>query len=193
MGIVKALTYRSRSYRIFDMSHPISREELLDCIDTTRYTPSSVNLQPLVYKLSCDAETNAQVRPFTFWARLLPDYDGPDEEHSPTAYVAICTDKRIAPNAERFDRDVGIAAQTILLSAVEKGYGGCMIGNFDKEGITRVLAIPEDYDLRLVVALGRPAEEIELEVLLPGQPSAYYRDRNGCHHVPKRRLEDIVL
>jgi len=189
----KDLVKKNRSYRLFDMTKPITKEQLLDFIDTTRFAPASVNIQPIVYKISCTPEMNAKIRPYTFWAKMLKDYSGPDPEHDPTAYIAICTDKSLAPNAERFDRDIGIVAQTIMLSAVEAGFGGCMIGNFKKAEISEIMGITDDYDLRLVLALGAPAEEIILEELEKGADYRYYRDENNVHHVPKRKLEDIII
>jgi hypothetical protein len=41
--------------------------------------------------------------------------------------------------------------------------------------------------------MGKPGEEIILEEIENGQDSAYYRDENFVHHVPKRKLEDVIL
>ncbi len=190
---IKSLVLKNRSYRKFDMSKPITREMLLDFIDTARFTPASVNVQPIVYKLSYEPELNAKIRPHTFWAKMLKDYNGPDEAHNPTAYIAICTDNKLAPNPERYDRDIGIVAQTIMLAAVEKGFGGCMIGNFSKASVCKIMGISEDYNLRLLLALGAPDEEIILETLEKDAPYMYYRDENNVHHVPKRKLEDLII
>jgi hypothetical protein len=45
----------------------------------------------------------------------------------------------------------------------------------------------------LIVAIGKPDETIVLEEVEPGADLRYYRDENDVHHVPKRRLEDIVI
>ena len=67
---LKDLVIKNRSYRLFDMTQPIPREVLLDCIDTTRFAPASVNIQPIVYKISDTPEMNAKIRPYTFWAKM---------------------------------------------------------------------------------------------------------------------------
>ena len=46
-------------------------QELEDLVDCTRYTPSSVNMQPFKYYLACEPETVAKIQPLTKWARRL--------------------------------------------------------------------------------------------------------------------------
>ncbi len=45
----------------------------------------------------------------------------------------------------------------------------------------------------LVVATGKPDEEIVLTEAAEGEPVNYYRDEKDVHYVPKRRLEDLVV
>ncbi len=88
---------------------------------------------------------------------------------------------------------MGIVAQTILLAATEKGLGGCMIGNFKKEELKSFLQLPSNIEPQLVVAIGKPAENIVLTSVKEDGKTAYYRDEDGTHYVPKRSLEDILL
>lgn len=181
----------NRSYRSFDESRIITRKELTDIIGCARLVPSASNRQPLKYVLSADGETNARIQPLTAWAaKIRPQYSLPPEGHKPTAFIVVCVDTRLCPEPERAGKDVGIAAQTILLRAAEMGLGGCMIGAFRPE-IKEALSLPEYLVPSLVIALGKPDEEIVLE---DAEGSAdYYRDGNGTHHVPKRTAEEIVL
>ena len=190
---IHELILKNRSYRSFDHSAKLPHELLVSFVDNARLTMSSVNFQPLKYFIADDEETCSKIRPHTYWARLLPGYDGPDAEHSPSAYIVLLHDKSVAPNVERFEKDAGICAQTIMLSAVEAGFGGCMIGNFDAPAISEITGIGDDLVPRLVLALGLPDEKIILEDLENGAPSAYYRDVDGRHHVPKRRLDDVLV
>lgn len=188
----KDLSKKNRSYRSFDGTRRISKEELMEFADCARYAPSSVNMQPFQYILSWEDQTNEKIFPLTSWARLLPDFQGPPEGHRPTAYIVICYHTQIGPNFERFHTDIGIVAQTIMLAAAEKGYGGCMIGNYSKEALSSALKLPENLVPALILALGVPDEEIILEDVGPDGNTKYYR-KDGCHHVPKRRLEDIII
>ncbi len=192
--MLKELSIRNRSYRKFDESAKIDRDLLVDLVDTARYAASSVNIQPLKYYITNDPDTCAFLRANTGWARLLKDYDGPAEGECPTAYIIVCVDKSIAPNIERFSVDIGISAQTIMLAAIEKGLGGCMIKNFVNEDVASGLKLPEEIYPYLILALGIPAEEIILEDAPAGEKKTpYYRDAENRHHVPKRTTEELIV
>ena len=191
--MLKDLVMKNRSYRGFDESFRFSREELLELVDLTRYTASSVNEQPLKYYIAFEKEEVEQILPLTMWARALKDTQLPHSGMGPSAFIIICQDMNISANTTRFQRDVGIAAQTILLAAVEKGLGGCMIGSFRKPELKILLGLSEGIEPNLVVALGKPAEKVILTEVGADGSTAYYRDENDVHYVPKRRLEDIIL
>ena len=183
----RELVLKNRSTRAFDPERRISREELEQLVDLARLTPSAVNLQPLKYLLSWQEETNALILAHTAWAGLLKDISLPPEGKGPAGYIVICTDTRIAKNAAT---DVGIAAQTILLGAVEKGLSGCMIGAIDPK-LHDLLGLKEQYRISLIVALGKGAEDIRLTET-KGNDTAYYRE-GDAHYVPKRPLEEILI
>ena len=128
--MLRDLVLKNRSYRGFDESVRISRETLEVFVDCARLCPSSVNKQPLKYFLAWEPEEVEKVQGLTKWARALPDMVLPHPGKRPTGFVVICQDKRIDENLNRYQKDVGIVAQTMLLAAVEQGLGGCMIGNF---------------------------------------------------------------
>ena len=191
--MIKELAQKSRSYRAYDKSRSISREELLDLIDTARYAPASANMQPLCYYIAYEQEDLDKILPLLKWAAMLPDRHLPDPGKEPTAIVVICCDTEITKNPQVVSRDVGAVAQTILLAATEKGLGGIMIGNYNAEKLSEALHLPENLQPQLVVALGKPAENIILEDVEKGESVKYYRDENDIHHVPKRKLEDIII
>ena len=189
----KDLVKRSRSYRGYDESRKITRDELLKFVDCARFAPSSVNGQPFRYYLACDAETAAKIQPLTGWARALPQMKLPHPGKCPTAFIVICQETKWDPDLNRYLKDVGIVAQTVLLAATEAGLGGIMIGNFSPERISEALELPEHLVPMLIVALGKPDENIVLTEIDTGESVKYYRDENDTHYVPKRKLKDIVL
>ena len=123
--MLRDLVIENRSYRRFHQEVPVELETLRELVDLARLSASAANLQPLKYILSCDAEKNASVFPHLSWAGYLKDWPGPGEGERPSAYIVILGDTEISRS---FGCDHGIAAQTILLGASEKGLGGCMIG-----------------------------------------------------------------
>ena len=130
----------------------------------------------------CTPEECAGIFPYTAWAGALKDWEGPEEGERPSAYIVIACDLSIGKNKQWDD---GITAQTIMLAAAEKGYGGCMIGSCMRSEIGRLLGLdPEHYSIDLVLALGKPKEEVVLVPVKEDGSTAYYRDGNQVHYVP---------
>jgi nitroreductase len=188
--MIRDLVVRNRTYRRFDERFAVGMDTLRDLVDLARLSGSAGNKQPLKYILSCDPAKNACIFEHLAWAGYLPDWPGPVEGERPSAYILMLGDKQISPS---FDFDNGIAAQSILLGAVEKGLGGCMIGSIRRPGLREKLNIPERYEILLVIALGRPVETVTLEAVKADGNIRYWRDSEGRHHVPKRALDDIIL
>ena len=187
------LVKKNRSWRGYDESRRISREELLSFVDCARFAPSSVNRQPFRYYLAYKQEQLDLIQPLTGWARALPEKNLPYPGHRPTAFVVICQDTTLDEDLDRYQRDVGIAAEAMLLAAAEAELGGIMIGNFSPKRMSEALALPENLVPMLVVAFGKPDERIVLTEIDEGEPTNYYRDENDTHYVPKRKLKDVVL
>lgn len=188
--MLKDLVLKNRSYRRFFEETHIEKETLTGLVDLARLTASSANLQPLKYILSNEPEKNTLIFDTLKWAGYLKDWPGPSEGERPSAYIIILGDTGISKN---FASDQGIAAQTILLGAVEKGLGGCIIASIDKLSLRSALKIPEQFELLLVIALGKPKETVVIEPVGPLGDIKYWRDGDETHHVPKRSLEDLIL
>ena len=188
--MLEELIRKNRSYRRFHQDFPIPLETLRALVNLARLSASGANMQPLKYVLSSDPETNARIFPHTRWAGYLKDWPGPDEGERPVAYIIILNDTEIRKDA---GCDHGIAAQAMMLGAVERGLGGCILGALDREGLRETLEIPEQYEILLVLALGKPKEDVVIEEVGPEGDIKYYRDEEGVHHVPKRALWDLLV
>jgi nitroreductase len=188
--MLKDLVFKNRSYRRFFQDVPVSTETLRELVDLARMTPSGRNAQPLKYVLVNEPEKNAQVFSTLAWAGYLKDWPGPAEGERPSAYIVMLGDKQLS---QAFAVDQGIAAQTIMLGAVEKGFGGCMIGSIQRPSLAKILNLPDQYEILLVLALGKPKEKVIVEPVGSDGDIKYWRDANGGHHVPKRALEDLIM
>ena len=188
--MLKDLVLKCRSYRRFYEDVALDLNILRELVDMARCVASATNRQPLKYILSCSRERNNQIFSCLHWAAMLKTWKGPQVGERPSAYIIILGDKEVIPS---FGVDHGIAAQTILLGAVEKGFGGCMLAAVDRDELRTFLNIPSKYDILLVIALGKPREKVVIDELLPGADSVYWRDKEDVHHVPKRRLVDIII
>jgi nitroreductase len=189
MRVLPEIVRATRSVRRFKQD-PVPRQTLEELVDLARLSASGGNKQPLKYILCNEPGENDKIFPHTRWAADLKDWDGPTESERPTAYVLILLDKEVSNGA---GCDHGIAAQSIVLGAREFGLGACMVGSLDRKGLVEALALEERYEILLAIALGVPGEEVVLEDIEAGQGTAYYRDANDIHHVPKRKLEEIIL
>lgn len=187
---IRSLAILSRSTRRFDESRRIPHEVLVGLVDTTRFCPSARNRQPLRYIISSEPGETTALRSCLLWALDLPDWGGPTEGERPVAYITMLADRNTVPDPAH---DAGIAAQTIMLAAAEQGIAGCIFGSILRGELQGMLAIPADYEILLVLALGYSAETVMLEELEPGGDTRYWRDDNGVHHVPKRTLKEILL
>jgi nitroreductase len=188
--MIKDLIRQNRSYRRFQQDFEITSDTLGQLIDLARMSPSGANLQPLKYIISCDKQKNDLIFPLLGWAGYLKDWPGPAEGERPSAYIIILGDTRISNS---FGCDYGIAAQSILLGAAEQGLGGCMIGTIKKKELATTINNPEHFEILLVIALGKPAEQVVIESTGPDGDIKYWRDKDGVHHVPKRSLDEIII
>ena len=187
--MIEELIRKNRSYRKFFQRKKISKKTLKELINLARLSPSAANLQPLKYVLSNDLKTNQRIFSCLSWAGYLQDWIGPSEGERPSAYIIILGDTHIT---KQFGCDHGIAVQSILIGATAKGLGGCIIGSIQRKKLRQNLRIPTWYEILLVLALGVPKETVLIEHVKKGN-IRYWRDSNDIHHVPKRRISDIIL
>jgi nitroreductase len=184
------LTQANRSFRRFKEDHRITEKQLRKLINLVRQSASGANLQPLKFILSYTPEKNQLIFPTLSWAGYLKDWPGPVEGERPSAYIVVLGDSTIAKS---FQYDAGIASQSITLGALEMGLGGCLIGSIKRDTLRQVLNIPDRYEILLVIALGKPAEIVVLGDLGPERDIKYWRDEKDIHHVPKRKVGELIL
>lgn len=187
--MLKNLLVKNRSYRRFYQEVRLTPEDLKELVGLTRYCASGRNAQPLKYIGITDPVLCDQVFGQLAWAGYLTDWPGPEEGERPAAYLIQLLDTKIVENCLCDD---GIQAQTLLLGAVEKGWGGCLIKAFKEEPLRQLLQLSSDLKIKYVIALGKPKEQVVLETM-KGEDYKYWRDAAGVHYVPKRSTDELMV
>lgn len=187
--MLRELIIKNRSYRRFDQSVPVPMELLREMVEAARLSGSARNMQPLRYMLFNEPADCARIFPTLAWAGYLKEWPGPAEEERPSAYIIQLGDLDLTDD---WWCDDGIAVQSMLLTAVEQEFGGCIIGSVQREKLRSLLDIPERYKIIQVLALGKPAEKVVINTISGGDIK-YWRDQEGVHHVPKRGLDELII
>ncbi len=189
---IRTAVSTTRTCRRFNENRPITTAELEELVDLARLAGSARNCQPWQYQLVNDPVSCAAIFPHLGWAGYLSDWRGPEAGERPSAYIlCLLNHEWLSGNEKEAHFDLGIASQNLLLGATEKNLAGCRIGAFGKT-LSRLFVLPDHLSLELVIALGAPAERIVLEETV-GPDIRYWHDADDIHHVPKRRLRDILL
>ena len=189
MNMIELLR-KNRSYRRFG-DRAVTEQELNLLIEAASLTASAGNLQQLRFLPVC-GEDCARVFPHLRWAGYLSDWDGPDTGERPTGYIVVLCPKE-SEGKYLVGVDVGIAAQSMLLTAGELGLGGCMFASIDRPALLDTLSLDsEKWAVALVIALGEPREQVRIVPVSDGNIK-YYRDAEGVHYVPKRTVEVLTI
>jgi len=186
---IKELIQKNRSYRRFDQARPIDSKTLESLVDLARLSPTGANRQPLKYLIYNTPADCEKIFPALVWAGYLKEWKGPEDGEKPSGYIIVLGDKTIT---EEFGVDHGIAAQSIMLGATEAGFGGCIIASIKRGDLRNQLKIPYKFEILLVLALGKPVENVILESIKDDDVK-YWRDNEKNHHVPKRSLNDLII
>lgn len=180
------LLLRNRSYRGYDSKFVVRDDQLRSIIETATLCPSARNQQVLRFRPVLSDEADKVLQHIRLGG-ALPELHLPFPGTEPRAFVVICS---TVEESKYVDIDLGIVAQSMLLRATELGLGGICIGAFDHAELRELLELP--YEPLLVLAIGRPAEHIELKECHEGDSLTYYRE-GDVHYVPKICLDDLII
>ena len=182
---LESLLKRNRSYRGYDSARVVTEADLLKMLEVVPWVGSGMNAQPLRFKLVYGADA-ALVHPLVKLGASLPEERLPHAGEEPSAYIVICS----AASGRVVDIDLGIAAQSILLRAVEMGLGGIFILSFKPAELAAALQLPSQP--LAVLGIGKPKENIFMVPAAPGDSLDYYR-KDGAHFVPKLQVKDLLM
>jgi nitroreductase len=179
-----------RSYRRFKQEREVDSSLLERLIELAGLAASAANRQLIRYLPICDAVNCSKLFDHLSWAGYLPDWNGPAPRERPPAYIVVLIPKESSWSVYV---DAGLASQNILLGAVARGLGGCILGAFDRNDLAKDLSLEQLYEPLLVIAIGEPAEEVVLESVDEEHDIRYWRDKAGRHHVPKRSVAELIV
>lgn len=186
--MIKDTIKKNRSYRRFYAERPIDTDTLVSIVDESRLCPSGANRQRLRVAIINDkAECDSIFENLKF-AGYLTEWKGPTESERPAAYFVLCAEAELD---SILAIDVGIFAQTLLLSATERGIGGCMFRSYNAEKVAEIVAV-EGMKPHLVIALGYPSEKVKVVGVENGDIK-YFRGDDDVHYVPKYSAEELIL
>ena len=181
-----SLLKKNRSYRGFDQRHEVSEDELKQIVAVSTLVASGMNKQRLRYRLVTKPDA-AKVLPHITLGAALPEEHLPHPGSEPQAFIVVCATEK---ENKVIDIDLGIAAQSMLLKAVEMGLGGIFILNFRAAAVQQALNLPSEPIA--IIAIGKPAEKIFLVPVHTGSDLNYYR-KDGIHYVPKLNADDLLI
>lgn len=190
--MIRDLIEKSRSYRIFDESYKLKKQDLVDLIELARFSPCGKNGQYLRFIPIYEEDILKEIYPYLAWAAYLKDWSGPAEGERPTGIILVVS-KEGTLTDPILSCDMGIVSQSIMLGAVEKNLGGCMIRALNRKKIAEVLNLSHDYIIHIALAIGKPAQEVIVEDINENEDIKYWMDEDKTHHVPKIILDDLIV
>lgn len=139
---VKDAIQTRRSIRRYERK-TIPPGNLKDLLNAARLAPSANNAQLWTIVVVTDDETRHKLVPVSGNQRFVGEC---------SAYLVGVTERDSYAAI-----DLAIAFDHLSLRAVELGMGTCWIGDFDPEGVKKILDIPPELDVSICMTLGYPA------------------------------------
>jgi nitroreductase len=157
-------------------------------VEAGRLAPSAANLQPLEFILADEDAVRREVFPCLKWAAYIAPAGNPASGREPTAYVIVLVNTEVREKG--FEYDVGAAMENMILAGLTEGVASCWLLSVDRDRLREIFAVPVTHKIDSVLALGYPAEEPKVEELKDS--CRYWKEADGCFHVPKRKLRDVI-
>ncbi|MBE0662357.1 MAG: nitroreductase family protein [Bacteroidales bacterium] len=145
---------------------PVEKEKLMQCLEAARLAPSASNSQPWYFVVVDEPELKDKVARATFDSVLTFNKFA---LQAPVIIVLVSEKAglitRLAAKIKKRNWsqvDTGIAAEHFCLQAAELGLGTCMLGWFYEDKVKKLLNIPKDKFIGLLITLGYPSEDYRL-------------------------------
>lgn len=190
MNLENLLEWR-RSYRKFDESRLISKDDIDEILNSIKFASCANNRQYLRFISVENKDKVLEIFDNTKWAASLPNNMGrPKEGERPVYFIAILSDE---DKKLRFNGiDEGLVISNLTLVAAEKGIGSCIIGSVNDKKMREILNYEDNYSCEVVIAFGYPKVKSTIKEIDLEEDQSYYLDDDGNYLVPKYKINDIV-
>lgn len=179
-----------RTYRRFNQES-VPEKLLHTLVDVAHNRSTGRNAQELRFVVIHTPAMVKAMQPLLTWAASLPKEIGtPVEGEQPTAFVVVLRPKQAVPMISYID--VGIALDTMAITAWEQGVGSCIMASVNRPKVAKLLDVSEEYEVSMVLALGYPSHKSTLVPVTPEKGQDYYVDENRDYYVPKLKLEQVA-
>lgn len=190
MNLENLLEWR-RSYRKFDESRLISKNDIDEILNSIKFASCANNRQYLRFISVENKDKVLEIFDNTKWAASIPNNIGrPKEGERPVYFIAILSDEA---KKLRFNGiDEGLVISNLTLTAAEKGIGSCIIGSVNDKKMREILNYDNNYSCEVVIAFGYPKVKSTIKKINLEEDQSYYLDEDGNYIVPKYKKDDIV-
>ncbi|MBM7550619.1 nitroreductase family protein [Peptoniphilus gorbachii] len=190
MNLQNLLEWR-RSYRKFDESRLISKNDIDEILNSIKFASCANNRQYLRFISVENKDKVLEIFDNTKWAASLPNNIGrPKEGERPVYFIAILSDE--AKKLRFNGLDEGLVISNLTLTAAEKGIGSCIIGSVNDKKMREILNYKDNYSCEVVIAFGYPKVKSTIKEIDLEEDQSYYLDEDGNYLVPKYKKDDIV-
>lgn len=151
------LIYKRQSDRRYS---PVTvvKEDIIKCLEAARMAPSACNSQPWKFIVVDDramlmelADSAAGLGMNKFAVQVPVIVAVVQEKMNLSAKAgALVKDKDYSM------MDLGMAVEHFCLQAAELGLGTCIMGWFDEKRVKKILGVPGDRRVQLLITLGHP-------------------------------------
>ncbi len=161
MELQQAISKR-RSIRRFT-EDIVTDGELRQIFEAVRLSPSWANTQAWEFVVVRDKDLIAKVT-----GTYSPKNPATKCSLSASALIVACAKTGLSgcydgKQSTKFDNwfmfDLGLATQTLCLTAHEMGLGTVVVGLMDQDACKKVIGLPDGYEVAAVIPIGRPAVE----------------------------------
>ena len=143
----------------------VSRELLDRCLEAARLSPSACNAQPWYFIIIDDKKLKDELAGKAFSGVYAINSFAKD---APVLIVVVTERSNYIARLGGYFKgvqysliDIGIACEHLILQAQEEGLGTCWLGWFNEGAVKKILGLPRDKKVDIIISLGYPQEGVE--------------------------------